>query len=203
MPQRTALRVAEELKFQKWYKSWAKRAGIDPDPDNPLHKYDYRGAYKAGLEPVISEEDGLYHWDSQFKDEDHPNRYVGGIDTITGEKMGQTKKSKAEISKKAMQTLMDEYRKKEWEKQEARDDWNKAHPEDKFPRVDANEPFPWESPGQSKKESQDREDEMIKRGDLIYSGGIVEPGPPGLKDEPRRMRKVPTPYVNPKRKPKK
>lgn len=77
----------EELEFQGWYKAWANKAGIDPDPDNPLHKYDYRGAWKAGIEPVISEEDGLYHWDSRFKELDHPNRFVDGIDTITGEKI--------------------------------------------------------------------------------------------------------------------
>lgn len=78
-----ASKVNEEA-FQKWYASWAEKTGIDPDPDNPEHHYDYRAAYAAGVEPQISEEDGRYHWDSRFKDNKHPNRFVGGIDTITG-----------------------------------------------------------------------------------------------------------------------
>jgi hypothetical protein len=86
---RTKLGEGEEKKFQLWYKNWAKVAGIDPSPDNPLHKYDYRGAYKVGLNPVLSPEDGLYHWDSRFKDDDHPNRFVGGIDTKTGQPIGR------------------------------------------------------------------------------------------------------------------
>lgn len=78
---RTQLSPDEEQAFQSWYAEKAKIAGIDPDPDNPLHKYDYRGAFKAGIEPGISPEDGLYHWPSQFKDDDHPNRFVNGVDT--------------------------------------------------------------------------------------------------------------------------
>jgi hypothetical protein len=44
---------------------------LDPDPDGDLHKYDYRGAFKAGFSPDI---DG--HFPSKFKDDDHPNRFV-------------------------------------------------------------------------------------------------------------------------------
>lgn len=71
----------EEPKFQSWYRGWATKAGIDPDPDNPLHKYDYRGAYRAKIEPAVDSTDGLYHWPSEFKDDDHPNRFVKGVDT--------------------------------------------------------------------------------------------------------------------------
>jgi len=74
----------DEQGFQQWYQGWAKRTGIDLNPDHPLHKYDYRAAYHAGVEPQISPKDGKYHWPSQFKAWDHPNRYVDGIDTITG-----------------------------------------------------------------------------------------------------------------------
>ena len=80
---RTALKPEKEKQFQDWYAQWSAKAGLDPDPDNPLHKYDYRGAFNSGLQPEISE-DGLYHWPSQFKDDDHPNRFVAGIDTKTG-----------------------------------------------------------------------------------------------------------------------
>ena len=76
---RTPLSPEDEKKFQKWYQEWALVAGIDPDPDNPAHKYDYRGAYRAGIAPSISPADGRYHWPSQFKDDDHPNRFVPGF----------------------------------------------------------------------------------------------------------------------------
>jgi GNAT superfamily N-acetyltransferase len=79
---RTKLSPQEENRFQGWYKQQARTAGIDPNPDNPLHKYDYRGAWKAGYKPEINSEDGLYHWPSRFKDPDHPNRFVKGVDTL-------------------------------------------------------------------------------------------------------------------------
>jgi hypothetical protein len=79
--QRTSLSPQDEARFLAWYRAQAERAGLDPDPDNPLHKYDYRGAFRAGFEPSIHPEDGLYHWPSEFKDDDHPNRFVRGVDT--------------------------------------------------------------------------------------------------------------------------
>ena len=75
--------AADEADFQQWYGGWAKKLGhLNPDPDHPAHKYDYRAAYRAGAEPT--EESG-WHWPSEFKHSDHPNRFVGGVDTITGE----------------------------------------------------------------------------------------------------------------------
>lgn len=74
----------DEAGFQKWYRGWANKTGIDPNPDHPAHKYDYRGAYRANAAPKVSPDDGLYHWPSEFKADDHPNRYVDGIDTKTG-----------------------------------------------------------------------------------------------------------------------
>jgi diguanylate cyclase (GGDEF)-like protein len=65
--------------FMSWYSSRASRLGLDPDPDSPLQRYDYRGAFAAGAEP---DADG--HWPSQFKAPDHPNRFVEGEDTMTG-----------------------------------------------------------------------------------------------------------------------
>ncbi len=73
-----------EQAFQQWYKQQAAKTGIDPNPDDPRHKYDYRAAFRAGVEPVMSPADNRYHWDSRFKASDHPNRYVDGIDTKTG-----------------------------------------------------------------------------------------------------------------------
>jgi hypothetical protein len=75
----------DENEFQDWYLRWADTIGLDPNPDHPDHKYDYRAAYKAGVEPQIGE-DGFYHWDSKFKSDDHPNRFIGGVDTKTGKR---------------------------------------------------------------------------------------------------------------------
>src|SRR3989304_4252909 len=68
-----------EQDFQKWYKNWSSKLGLNPNPDDPRHQYDYRAAYKAGATPDTNK-----HWPSQFKLEGHPNRYVDGVDTITG-----------------------------------------------------------------------------------------------------------------------
>lgn len=76
---RTTLSAEDERRFQEWYSRWAQRADLDPNPDSPLHKYDYRGAFRAGIEPEVAPEDGLYHWPSEYKDDDHPNRFVAGI----------------------------------------------------------------------------------------------------------------------------
>ncbi len=76
MPKRTKLSDSEEKKFQKWYKEKAIKHGIDVNLDDPEHKYDYRGAYTAGAGP-----DPTGHWSSIFKDNDHPNRFINGLDT--------------------------------------------------------------------------------------------------------------------------
>jgi hypothetical protein len=81
VPQETKLSSEEEKKFREWYSKWAEYLDLDPDPDNPLHYYDYRAAYKAGAAPT--EESG-WHWPSEFKREGHPNLIVDGINTRTG-----------------------------------------------------------------------------------------------------------------------
>jgi hypothetical protein len=68
--------------YQDWYRKWAEKTGINPDPDDPRHFYDYRAAYDAGDEPTLGE-DG-YHWPSKHKREGHPNMVVDGVDTKTG-----------------------------------------------------------------------------------------------------------------------
>ena len=83
--QHVTLSPDEEKKFQFWYKTWARKSNINPNPDDPLHYYDYRAAYKAGIKPQIDPTDKKYHWDSRFKDDEHPNRFVNGEDTKTGE----------------------------------------------------------------------------------------------------------------------
>ena len=54
------------------------------EPDDP--NYDYRMAKTFGVEPQMYY-DGIPHWDSRFKTDRHPNRYVDGVDTKTGRKI--------------------------------------------------------------------------------------------------------------------
>lgn len=82
---RAAYPMTGEEQFQNWYRGWAAKTGIDPNPDAPEHHYDYRAAHKAGATPAVDPQDGFYHWPSQFKRSTHPNRFVDGVDTITGE----------------------------------------------------------------------------------------------------------------------
>ena len=70
----------DEPAFRAWYADWAKKADLDPDPDHPLHKYDYRAAYRTGAVPQTGP-DKRWHWPSQFKADDHPTRFVAGVDT--------------------------------------------------------------------------------------------------------------------------
>jgi hypothetical protein len=69
-----------ESGFGDWYAKHAREMGIDKNPDDPRHHYDYRGAYSAGVEP-----DDSGHWSSIFKDEKHPNLVVDGVNTKTGQ----------------------------------------------------------------------------------------------------------------------
>ena len=73
----------DEGKFQKWYGDWAIKSGMNPDPDDPRHFYNYREAYKAGITPP--EPGG--HWDSRFKKPGHPREIIDGVNTRTGEKV--------------------------------------------------------------------------------------------------------------------
>ena len=70
----------KEDKFQKWFSKYAKKLELDPNPDHPLHKYNWRAAYMTKAKP---DKDG--HWPSTFKHLDHPNRFVDGKDTIVWE----------------------------------------------------------------------------------------------------------------------
>ena len=72
----------DEMEFQKWYSERAKRLGINPNPDDPNHFYDYRAAHKAGAEPGP---DG--HWPSEFKLEGHPRMVLDNVNTKTGRRV--------------------------------------------------------------------------------------------------------------------
>ena len=74
----------DEQQFQSWYAGHAKTRGLNPNPDDPEHYYDYRAAFKAGAGPGP---DG--HWPSQFKTEGHPRTIVDGVNTITGQPVNE------------------------------------------------------------------------------------------------------------------
>lgn len=75
---------AQEQEFQSWYQDRASKLGLNPNPDDPQHFYDYRAAHRAGAEP-----DETGHWPSQFKQEGHPRMVVNGVNTKTGQTLGQ------------------------------------------------------------------------------------------------------------------
>lgn len=78
----------EESMFQGWYGYHAKKRGLNPDPDDGGHHYDYRSAYKSGASP-----DNTGHWPSEFKTLGHPDLIVDSdvagqfVNTKTGEKI--------------------------------------------------------------------------------------------------------------------
>lgn len=65
-----------EARFQKWYKDRASKLGLNPNPDDPQHFYNYRAAFAAGAEP-----DSTGHWPSKYKTSGHPRRFINGVDT--------------------------------------------------------------------------------------------------------------------------
>jgi len=68
----TKLEPDEEQKFQSDYSNYAKNTGMNKNPDDPKHYYDYRGLWKdTGSLPGKGE-----HGDSRFKIEGHPRTYV-------------------------------------------------------------------------------------------------------------------------------
>ena len=66
-----------------WFGEFAQQHG-EPNLNDP--NYDYRAAWAAGARPNVRDPgDNQYHWPSQFKGPEHPNRFVNGVDTITGQ----------------------------------------------------------------------------------------------------------------------
>jgi hypothetical protein len=79
--EKITLTPTQELSFQRWYAGHAKKLGINPNPDDPNHFYDYRSAYVYGDEP-----DETGHWPSRHKLEGHPRMIIDGVNTKTGKK---------------------------------------------------------------------------------------------------------------------
>lgn len=69
----------DEQEFQNWYGGWSRALGINKNPDDPNHFYDWRAAFNSGASP-----DMYGHWPSQFKTEGHPRMVIDGVNTKTG-----------------------------------------------------------------------------------------------------------------------
>ena len=65
-----------EEEFLKWFSERASKSGINPNPYEPEHYYDYKAAYKAGIEPTYNENLKKWKWPSEFKHDLHPDRYI-------------------------------------------------------------------------------------------------------------------------------
>lgn len=103
-----------EQSFQNWYGSWARKSGLSPNPDDPKHKYDYRAAYKSGAKPEVDPGDGQYHWPSEFKADDHPSRFIDGVDTKTGEPVEPPKLPEGESGIEAYERVTQDMTPKEF-----------------------------------------------------------------------------------------
>ena len=71
------------IRSTPWFSEFAQQHG-EPNLNDP--NYDYRAAWTAGARPNVRDPgDNQLHWSSQFKGPEHPNRFVNGVDTITGQ----------------------------------------------------------------------------------------------------------------------
>ena len=59
-PQTTALEPEEEGEFNKWFAERAKNLKLNPNPDDPRHYYDSRGAWKAGYRSTTGHLPDIY-----------------------------------------------------------------------------------------------------------------------------------------------
>ena len=75
----------EGIRATPWFGEYTGYYLEEPNLNTP--HYDYRGAWAAGARPDVRDPtDNLLHWPSTHKGAQHPNRYIGGIDTITGKR---------------------------------------------------------------------------------------------------------------------
>lgn len=75
-------REGDEQKFKKTYAKHAKERGLNPNPRDPEHHYDYKKAILKGQGP-----DKTGHWPSEHKKDTHPNLVINGVNTKTGKKV--------------------------------------------------------------------------------------------------------------------
>lgn len=91
IPIPTPLQV-DQPGFRDWYTTWATRERMNPNPDARGQDYDYRKAFRRGVTPPRTSLGE--HWPSEAKAKGHPNRVVGGFDTVTGERVPGTPRAR-------------------------------------------------------------------------------------------------------------
>jgi hypothetical protein len=57
--------VNDDKDFINWYLNMAHRLGLNPNPGNMLHFYDYYKAFKAGEVPTWQPEHQQFRWPDQ------------------------------------------------------------------------------------------------------------------------------------------
>lgn len=69
--------AAREPRFRKWYAGISAKLGINPNPDDPEHFYDYR-AFHRDMEAgkVIPPDQPGGHFSSDYKMPGHPRTYL-------------------------------------------------------------------------------------------------------------------------------
>ena len=89
----TKLGSLQELMFQGWNKAWEGmpgRQGLNHNPDDPGHLYDYRGQYQAGVPYQLDTGDMMLHGNSQFKKPGHARSIIEDqgnyLDTVSGQR---------------------------------------------------------------------------------------------------------------------
>ena len=68
----TKLTKKQEGKFQNWYKNVSYELGLDSNPDNPLHAYDYRGFWLENRNKDINYKQPDFHFTDTYKQPNHP-----------------------------------------------------------------------------------------------------------------------------------
>jgi len=61
------LPVDKEAEFQEWYKKQAQELGLHPNPDDPEHQYDYRGAFLSQERATWQKEHEQRRWPDRYK----------------------------------------------------------------------------------------------------------------------------------------
>ena len=79
---------AKESSFVPWMNANSASAGTNANADHQLHSYNYRKLFESGQGLSLDASDNMLHGSSQFKQPDHPNRFVISngrlIDSVTG-----------------------------------------------------------------------------------------------------------------------
>lgn len=69
--------LAGDAPFQAWYRALARKLGINPNPDDPQHFYDYRSFYRDMMAGKVLPPDAPGgHFPSTYKTEGHPRSYL-------------------------------------------------------------------------------------------------------------------------------